>query len=194
MLEDDGQKLGTTFYSDEMGIRLFDAQPKKAWGETCKKIKMEKPLHDIKLSCWGAISRRGSTSLHIFKGNLNGPLYETILQEHTQEMQELYPSGFWFQHDNLPVHQCVEDWMADNGLERVSFPSYSPDLTPIENLWATLKHSVRCDAPLSEGDLRQSLTRNWKILTSKKNLKPYFDSLSHRYQECIDEDGERLPY
>lgn len=29
----------------------------------------------------------------------------------------------------------------------IKFPTYSPDLNPIENLWATLKAEVKNDAP-----------------------------------------------
>jgi len=183
-----------TFFSDEMGIRLSDTKIKKAWGEPSKKLKVEKPQEDIKLNCWGAISSRGATSLHIFSSNLNGPLYEDILDEHIMEMEELYPEGFYFQQDRSSVHQYAEGWIEDHGLERLTYPTYSPDLSPIENLWSTLKHNVKCDAPRNEAALCRSLRENWEILTTREKLEPYFTTLHGRYQECLDKQGERLPY
>jgi len=192
MLEEDGQMIDETFFSDEMGIS--NARIKKAWSGPEKKIKVEKPQRDVKLNCWGAISRQGATSLHIFKDNLTGSTYEDIIDEHIPEMEQLYPEGFYFQHDNSSVHQSAEGWMDEIDLERLIFPSYSPDLTPIENLWATLKYYVRCDAPSNETALHRSLIRNWEILTTRENLEPYFENLKDRYQECLEKNGERLPY
>ena len=194
MLEEDGQMIDETFFSDEMGIWLSDARIKKAWSGPEKKIKVEKPQRDVKLNCWGAISRQGATSLHIFKDNLTGSTYEDIIDEHIPEMEQLYPEGFYFQHDNSSVHQSAEGWMDEIDLERLIFNSYSPYLTPIENLWATLKYYVRCDAPSNETALHRSLIRNWEILTTRENLEPYFENLKDRYQECLEKNGERLPY
>ena len=163
MLEDDGQMIDETFFGDEMGIRLSDARIKKAWSEPQKKVKVEKPLKDIKLNCWGAISRQGATSLYIYKENLKASKYEDIVEEHITEMEELYPEGFYFLHDNSQVHKSAEDRLNEIGLERLDFPCYSPVLTPIENLWSTLKYYVRCDAPRNEQALRRNLTRNWEI-------------------------------
>ena len=58
-------------------------------------------------------------------------------------MDELYPEGFYFVQDNLPVHHALENWLDENEFGRILFPS-SPDLTPIENLWSALKYAVAC--------------------------------------------------
>ena len=57
-----GRDIDETFFADEMGIWLSDAAAKKAWSGPYKKVKIEKPLKDIKLNCWGAISRNEATS------------------------------------------------------------------------------------------------------------------------------------
>jgi len=194
MLNKDGEKLDQVFFSDEMGIRLSDATLKKAWGDPYKKVKVEKPKKDVKLNCWGAISVRGATTLHIFSDNLKKQRYQNILEEHIPEMQALYPEGFLFQQDKHSAHQACQKWMDDNNIQRVLFPTYSPDLTPIENLWGALKHSVRCDGPRNEAELKASLQRNWEILTTTNNLTPYFETLTFRYNACIENNGARLPY
>lgn len=109
-------------------------------------------------------------------------------------MEALYPEGFYFQQDNLPAHRASKTWIKENGLGQFDFPDYSPDLNIIENLWSSLKHMVRCDNPRSENGLVQSLQRNWELLTTEENLRPYFESLHSRYLECINKNGVRLPY
>ena len=194
MLENDGEKIFETFFSDEMGIKLSDMHVRRAWGQPNKKLKIEKPLNDIKFNCWGAISANGATSLHIFGENLNAARYQDILDAHVSEMEELYPDGFNFQHDNHPAHRASEGWIEDVGLEQVQFPPYSPDLNPIENLWSALKESVACDNPRSGSGMKASLRANWEKLTTRENLAPYFENLCTRYDECMEEEGERLHY
>ena len=49
------------------------------------------------------------------------------------------------QEDNDPKHLsklCI-DWKADNDVQRMEWPSMSPDLAPIENVWQALKMNIR---------------------------------------------------
>ena len=122
MTAGDGQKIYQTFYSDEMGIRLSNLPKTKAWQESGKKIEMEIESEDIKLNCWGGISFRGATTLEIFKENLKGPTYQNILGRHIQEMEDLYPTGFFFIHDNHQSHTSVHGYMENMNLERIKLP------------------------------------------------------------------------
>jgi transposase len=49
-----------------------------------------------------------------------------------------------FQHNNAPVHTAylVRDTLNELGFEVMEWPPYSPDLNPIENLWALLKAEI----------------------------------------------------
>lgn len=56
----------------------------------------------------------------------------------------------WFLQDNDPKHKStlVRTWLFNNGIQCINFPPYSPDLNPIENLWADLARRVeqfQCD-------------------------------------------------
>ena len=192
MLQDE-KVIFETFFADEMGIALSDAHQTKSWGLVHTTMEVEIPRSNIRLNCWGAISFRGATSLKIYKESMNAGIYQKILNEHREELDALYPKGWYFAHDNLSSHSACEEWMEDEGFGRVLFPTYSPDLSPIENLWFTLKDSVAKDAPIDEEHLAASLKRNWEILTLPRNLGPYFLTLITRYEECIAQRGLRLP-
>ncbi len=47
-------------------------------------------------------------------------------------------------HDNAPIHTAhiIQDWLHENGVEVMEWPPYSPDLNPIENIWALLKAEI----------------------------------------------------
>jgi len=192
LMLDDENRIYETFFSDESGFKLSDAHVERIWNKENKEMELELPREHVRVNMWGAIGFRGATSLHIFKENIKGPIYQNILAEHREEMDTLYPGGFYFIHDRLPSHTSCEGWMMEEEFGQVLFPTYSPDLNPMENMWAALKQSVARDAPCTEERLVQSLLRNWKILTTPQNLKPYFENLFLRYLECVRFEGYRL--
>lgn len=192
MLKRKSSQIYNTFFSDEMGMNLSEAHIDKAWTYPGKRVKISKPREDVRVNCWGAISYNGATSLHIYKGSLKAETYESILSDHIDEMKQIYPETFQFQHDNLKAHKAVEDWGKDQGLNILDFPTYSPDLSPIENLWATLKGAVAADSPKTEAQLVRSLQRNWENLTTVDALRPYFEQLEPLYFNCIENNGLTL--
>lgn len=73
---------------------------------------------------------------------------------HKEEMMNLFDGeDFYFQQDNHAVHNNIDVIDEEESIEVVNFPTYSPDLNPIENLWAALKYRAACDAPLARDEL-----------------------------------------
>ena len=95
-------------------------------------------------------------------------------------MDDLYPHGYFFQQDKSSVHVAAISLMKKLGFDIIDFPTYSPDLTPIENLWWALKTEVAKENPKTEKALCDSLRRNWDVLTNPENIKPYFENFLHK--------------
>ena len=92
-------------------------------------------------------------------------IFIDILEECLLESADtLYPDGWLLQLDNAPTHKAhqTQRWLQDNGVTVLDWPANSPDLAPIENLWAVIKRRVELRRPQNIYDTFQA---EWQLLT-----------------------------
>ena len=113
--------------------------------EACKlKITFPTVKHEGgSIMLWGCFAAGGTGVLHKIDGIMREENDVDILKQHLKtSVRKLKLGRKWvFQMDNDLKHtsQVVAKWLKDNKVKVLEWTSQSPDLHPIENVWADLK-------------------------------------------------------
>jgi len=94
-----------------------------------------------KIEVWGCITYHGVGDLEWVEGNMEKKHYVDVLRSYVEPSRDWYgmdPTTFTFQHDNSSVHTAhvVRDYLAKAKIKVLEWPTNSPDISPIERVWA----------------------------------------------------------
>lgn len=143
---------------------------------------------------WGCMSAKGVGVLHIIDGTVNAAAYGSILTSHllpSIEKLQTTEGEFIFQQDNAPCHRArtITSWFANNDIPVLPWPANSPDLSPIENLWAQMKKSLR-ERPISNIEaLKVRLVEIWNSI-SPEECQKLVATMPRRINEVICRKGD----
>jgi uncharacterized coiled-coil protein SlyX len=196
-------------------LQVMFADEKIVWGEGfCGQVFVRRPKgealnpaycvdeepHPVKVNVWGCFCGKGLGYLYIFNENMDGSMLKCILGTHLVESAELHfdvehAEPWWFLQDNDPKHKSVlvRTWLFNNGIQCIDFPPYSPDLNPIEHLWADLARRVEQYQAETMEELQDIVAEEWKK-TKKAFLRKLARSMPARCQAVIDAKGDHTKF
>ena len=100
-----------------------------------------------------------------------------------------------FQHDNAAVHtvNVVERFLRHRGAKVLPWPALSPDLSPIENLWAIVSKKVYSRYFPTVEALWAAIQQEWNS-TPVEVLHHLYDSMPDRLTCCLKAHGYPIRY
>ena len=156
-----------------------------------KRFVAEKVKNAQKVMFWGGISANHITKLIPCDGIMNSRKYiETIIDPEVASLSLSDPELI-LQQDNAPCHtsKSVKDFFNDKNIEVLEWPSNSPDLKIIENLWYLLKLRINKCQIRSKSQLICEAPKILNKLATKDFIARLLESIPRRIQEVIENRG-----
>jgi hypothetical protein len=150
------------------------------------------------VNVWGCISVRGPGVLCVVEQRLNANVYVNSLEQVMLPfVAQAFPDNFTFQQDNCPIHTSTiaQNWFRDNDINVLPWPSRSPDINPIENIWGIMMNSMRRRniRPQNRQDLINAINVDWHNLTPEF-CQHLISSMPRRLNSVIEKNGAAIKY
>lgn len=129
-------------FIDETWIKTNMA-PLRGWGPKGKRLRSFAPHgHWKTLTFLGALRCDRLTAPCVFDGPINGQCFRAYVE---QQLVPVLKPGDIVIMDNLGAHKAtaIRQMIQDAGARLWYLPPYSPDLNPIEQAFAKIKHWMR---------------------------------------------------
>lgn len=193
-------------WSDESKINRFGSDGIHwCWKLPCEKLSERNIQPTMKhgggsVMVWGCMTAHGVGFLCRIHGRMDAELYCNILEDelmNSMTYYEMEKAKTLFQQDNDPKHtskkalKCLQD-LELNVLE---WPSQSPDLNPIEHLWAILKRKLDSYSYKPDGveELWERIVVEWNKITKEQCLA-LISSMPRRIKEVLKAKGRHTKY
>ena len=181
-------------FTDESTFQLFP-NSRKLWMSKSKKLISRKVKHPQKIHAWGGFSDAGFGKLITFTGTLTSKRIIELYENGLLPSSDIFDHDWLLQEDNDPKHTSTlcKKWKQDKSIERMDWPSNSPDLNPMENLWRIFKYKVANLHPKNLKVLEVAIHLSWSELPTKLAQK-LVGSMFNRIQRVLEEKGDSIDY
>jgi len=193
----------SVLWSDETKIELFGHNDARyVWRQDGNAYNPKCTVPTVKhgggnIMIWGCFSADGTGSITRIHGTMNAIKYLDILKTNLFKSVDTLKLGqnWTFQQDNDPKHtaKIVKTWLTENNVNVLRWPSQSPDLNPIENLWTTLKKQVYSRHPRNIVELEMIVKEEWSKIpsTACRNL---IENYKKRLNDVVKSKGFAIDY
>ncbi|KAI6655403.1 hypothetical protein LOD99_2238 [Oopsacas minuta] len=164
------------------------------WTKSNKKRIAPTTKHVPKIHVWAAFSSMGTFPLCVFTNNVNSGMFLDIMEGYLITQAQVYHESHWrLVMDNDPKHASkkVCTWLAQNVPNQIPWPSPSPDLNPIKNLFAWVKGEILKLGPRTIPELKLNLEAE---SYSTRFLKPCWESMPRICQLLVEGNGYPINY
>lgn len=190
-------------FSDESKINIFSSDGfRKVWRQPGEPLKVNYLRPTVKhgggsVLVWGCFSASGVGNLVFIDGIMDRFKYIDIIKNNLGASAKKLNMGtdYMFQQDNDPKHTAWDTkmWLLYNTPKMLNTPPQSPDLNPIEHLWAHLKKQIRKHRISSKETLKTALTEEWDKI-APNYCKKLVDSMQRRLEAVIKSRGNPTKY
>jgi hypothetical protein len=149
---------------------------------------------------WGCLTAYGPGFMCKINGIMDQHVYKQILEDYLLQTIKWYkmdPERIIFQQDCDSKHQArsTQEWLDKQPFDILEWPPQSPDLSPIENLWAILKRKLNQydHPPNGVIELWERIEEKWNEI-SKEDCLRLVESMPNRIKAVLKSKGRWTDY
>lgn len=196
------KKWRNILFSDEVKMNLYGNDSKRSVHRPKgKEFASQYTKKTIKhgggnIMVWGCFSWQGVGPLFRIKDTMTAVEYRDILQNvMLPYAEENMPLRWCYQQDNDPKHtsRLVLEWLRNANISCMQWPSQSPDLNHIENLWSDLKKRLADFAFQNKEQFWQKTKEIWDA-TPLETCQKLIKSMPNRIGKLIQNHGRYTGY
>lgn len=192
----------SVIFSDEKKFNLDGPDGYKFYWHDLRKEErlLSRRVHGgASVMVWAGFCFSGKTRLVFRPCSGDSSVYQQLMEENLLPFMRELGGGRWiFHQDGARVHTSASsmEWFRRHNVEVLPWPSLSPDLNPIENLWGILSRAVYDNGRKqfnSAQELRTVLNQKWNEI-ELHTLETLSESMLRRMFEVISGGGASIKY
>ena len=150
------------------------------------------------LMIWAAFNYNSKTPICKITTKMNAEKYTKMLEDVLiPYIDKIKTETLVFQQDNAAVHNAklTKQWFQQKKIQLMKWPSRSPDLNPIENLWGILSRNVYENSKQyrTVGELEKTVRNAWNKI-DVAILEKLVCSMKNRIFQVINNNGGSTKY
>lgn len=193
----------SVIFTDESKFNLFGSDGRRfVWRKEGTALKSANIKVTVKhgggsVMVWGAMAASGVGNLVFIDGTMDKMVYLNILKQNVPgtAVKLNLNRNFSFVQDNDPKHNAriVKEWLLYNVQKVLPHPPQSPDLNPIEHLWAFMEKKLREKKIKNKNELKSALQNIWDSVPTDFTEKLVL-SMNKRLEAVIAAKGYHTKY
>lgn len=201
-----GRDWDRVIFSDEKTFRSFSDRKMNLWHPKNErynpKYVQEVPFSG-RISCgiWGFITAMGVGGIcEINSRNMCSVEYvetfEDMFIPSMDMIREDWRENMVFMHDNAQYHVCANsmNYIREHGITVLPWPAYSPDLNPIENVWARLVYDWGPEVIATKEAIVAKACERFDRMIGSDFFGNLYASMPKRLNEVISSGGHWCSY